>query len=177
MGVLLGGGGGGVVSAAAEEYILIRDEKTAGTQGGTFTSGAVRTRDLNTIVIDNTTGTPVSLNANEFTLQAGIYRYDISMPFFETSSTNGRLFNVTDVAVVADSESTSGFCDVAAANDQAYGDPTRLIGEFTIAGVNAFRCEHQCFATKTTTGFGQQSANGNLTQKEVFTVVKLWRRD
>ena len=177
MGVILGRGGGAGGVAAAEEYILIRDEKSAGTQGGTFSSGADRTRVLNTIVVDNTTGTPVSLTANDFTLQAGTYRYDISMPFFETSSTNGRLFNVTDATVVADSESTSGFCDVASANNQSYGDPTRLIGEFTIASPKTFRCLHHCLITKTTTGFGPQSAGDAISQKEVFTVVKLWRRD
>lgn len=43
-----GGGGSGLYSA----YIHIRDEKTAGTQGGTFTSGSFQTRDLNVIKTD-----------------------------------------------------------------------------------------------------------------------------
>ena len=53
-------------------YAIFCDQKTLGTDGGTFTSGAWRVRDLNT-TIANTDASNITLGTNEFTLQAGNY--------------------------------------------------------------------------------------------------------
>jgi hypothetical protein len=56
----LGGGGG-----TSYDYIEIQDQKAQNTNGGTFTSGAWRTRDLNTLVEDD--GDHCSINYLAFT--------------------------------------------------------------------------------------------------------------
>lgn len=52
---------------------VIQDQKSSGTDGGTFTSGAWRTRTLNTTVL-NTIGAGFSLSSNQFTLAAAPIR-------------------------------------------------------------------------------------------------------
>ena len=52
-------------------YIKLSDVKSAGTAGGTFTSGSWQTRTLNTE--DSDTGGNCSLSSNQFTLDAGTY--------------------------------------------------------------------------------------------------------
>jgi hypothetical protein len=66
-------------------FVYIRDEKADGTQGGTFTSGAARTRVLTTIVTDETGD--VTLSSNQFTLPAGTYRIWAQAPCYRV--TNG----------------------------------------------------------------------------------------
>ena len=52
-------------------YAIIAEQQSAGTEAGTFTSGAWRTRSLNTEITDP--DGIVSLSSNGFTLQAGTY--------------------------------------------------------------------------------------------------------
>lgn len=81
--------------------IVIEDRKSNGTAGQAITSGAWRTRDLNTIVSD--TGSNASLASSRITLAAGTYLALISAPLGEGSSTmflRSRLENVTDNATV-----------------------------------------------------------------------------
>jgi len=53
-------------------YAIFADQKAQNTEGGTFTSGAWRQRDINT-TIANTDTTNITLGTNEFTLLAGNY--------------------------------------------------------------------------------------------------------
>ena len=66
--------GDGAFAAAGggkfESYAIIADQKSSTTQGGGFTSGAWRTRDLNTEIAD--ADGIVSISSNQFTLGAGI---------------------------------------------------------------------------------------------------------
>jgi len=71
-------------SGDTRDYILINDTKSSGTHGGTFSSGAWRTRDLNTIVSD--TGGHASLSSNQITLEAGTYECFISCPAFDVEN-------------------------------------------------------------------------------------------
>lgn len=57
--------------------ILVKDKKTAGTNGGTLTNGAWRTRDLN-YISDSTKG--VTLAANRITIQPGRWILEIFAP-------------------------------------------------------------------------------------------------
>lgn len=149
------------------EYILIRDEKAAGIDGGTFTSGAWRIRDLTTIVTDENGG--VSLAANVFTLTAGDYEYEIFTPSYAIDSSQARLYNVTDVAV-------EGVSDPNILNSGGEASNMNVtIGKMTIAGAKDFRVEHICLTTHGTNGFGsgQISGLGASTEVTVYTIVKL----
>ena len=152
------------VPPSGRAYVLVRDEKTANTAGGTFTSGAWRTRDINTEVID--TAGICSISSNQITLEAGTYEADISAPASSCDRHNARLQNVTDATTVLDG--TSEFS--AGVN---YGSTRSLItGRFTISAQKTFEIQHQCQTTKATDGFGVAS---NFGVAEVYTVAKFVR--
>lgn len=154
-----GGSGGG-----ASDYIHFRDEKTANTSGGDFTTGAWRTRDLNTEVAD--TGNHASLSSNEITLPAGTYECRISVPAYAVNAHRARLYNVTDTA------------EILLGTTEYAGNTTNgmtrswIVGRFTIAGTKNIRVEHICALTKTTNGFGLAA---NLGVTELYTVVEMWK--
>lgn len=163
-----GGSGGDVVVTKdyADDYVLIVDQKTQNTQGGTFTNGAWRTRDLNTEVSD--VAGIASISSNQFTLAAGTYRIRASAPAYAVDVHRTRLYNVTDAAVVQNG--TSEYTAPSTVNS----DQTRsqIDFEFTIATSKTFEIQHRCITTRATVGLGVAS---NLAE-EIYTVVELWRR-
>jgi hypothetical protein len=139
------------------------DQKSATTQGGTFTSGAWRTRDLQTSQFNNITG--CSLASNQITLAAGTYKVNCTAASFDTESTQARFYNITDSAVEigGTSENVSG------------GDAVQINGlvngYFTITGTKVFELQHQTSTTKATNGFG--AAVGFNT--EVYSTVSIMK--
>ncbi|MDP6587776.1 MAG: hypothetical protein QF535_24235, partial [Anaerolineales bacterium] len=78
-------------------YAIIADQKTQNTAGGTFTSGAWRTRDLNTEIADP--DGIVSISSNQFTLGAGSYLIRWGCPSYAVQRQQSRLYNTTDSSV------------------------------------------------------------------------------
>ena len=158
--VQVASGGGGV----AEDYILIRDEKVSGTDGGTFTSGAWRTRTLNTLVVN--LGGFASLAANQITLAAGTYRVKSRAPAYQVDPHKIRLRNITDSVntVIGSTEMCSSAHPV--------GNRSFLDGRFIIASSKVFELQHRCITTKVTTGFGFSSGFGDI---EVYSVIEFWK--
>ncbi|MCE3234527.1 MAG: hypothetical protein K0Q50_707 [Vampirovibrio sp.] len=143
------------------ELIVLRDQKTQNTDGGTFTSGAWRTRDLNTEVQD--TGGNCTLSTNQFTLSPGTYQIEASAPGFRVQDHQIRLQNITD--------GSTTLIGTSAAAENAVNTITRsfIQGQFSITANKTFEIQHQCSATGTTTGFGNAA---NYTT-EVYTTVVL----
>jgi len=152
------------LSPVATDYISIEDQKAAGTDGGTFTSGAWRTRDLNTEVTD--TGNHCTLAANQFTLATGTYRVMASAMAHEVNNHKCRLYNITDAAT----ECVGTSMESGAADDTS--NWSHIAGRFTIAAPKVFELQHQCETTKATTGFGEGHDFGEV---EVFAKVQLER--
>ncbi len=152
---------GRVTAIVARDYIHLREEQAQNTAGGTFTSGAWRTRVLNTEVTD--TGNLNSLAANQFTLAAGTYEIRASAPTFNVSRHQARLQNVTDSSTIL----------VGGSNIDGTNTMGRAMvqGRFTIAGSKALELQHQCQSTESTDGFGVAA---NFTT-EVYAVVEMWR--
>jgi hypothetical protein len=150
-----------VSADATSGYILIQDQKAQNTQSGTFTSGAWRTRDLNTIVADTTSAASVA--SNQITLPAGTYRVRAHAPAFSVGQHQLRLYNVTDSAllVLGGSGYSSGSADNS---DQAW-----LEGRFTLAGTKVIELQHYASATQATNGFGVRS---NIST-EIYASVEL----
>lgn len=148
------------------DYILIRDQKSSGTNGGTFTSGSWQTRDLTTVVIDDTGD--VTLSSNQFTLPAGSYRIYAYVPAFFVNTHKARLRNITDSTTV--DEGTS-----AKSNDDSTNSETTqesvIRTQFTISESKTFEIQHQCETTGNTNGFG--TATTFTTDNEIYTVVEL----
>lgn len=142
-------------------YVCLKDRKDLGTDGGTFTSGAWRTRDLNLICRDSIN--MVRLSANTFRLPRGRYVCNASAPAFDVGAHQTRLYNVTDSAAVERMRGTTEY---------ASGVQTRscISSYFELTSEKVLRLEHICQTTKATTGFGRA---GSL-DLELYSMVELW---
>lgn len=154
---LLGGGVG-----VAGDFAMIQDQKANGTDGGTFTAGAWRTRDLNTEVVNEITGS--ALAANVLTLPAGTYRVTGLVPAFRVDRHQGRLQDTTNATTLV--TGSTGY----AAAVQAMTTYSILQGQFTLADTADVELQHQCQATRATDGFG---LDGSFGGGEVYSQIEL----
>lgn len=149
--------------APSRPYINVQDQKAQNTAGGSFTSGAWRTRDLNTIVSDQYG--LASVTNNQLTLAPGTYRCEIACPARAVGNHQARLQNISDGATT--------LLGRGARTDAASQAQTESIicGEFRIGRSTVFEVQHQTGTGSATTGFGIQM---NFTT-EVYTVAEFWK--
>lgn len=143
--------------------VILEDQKSAGTSGGIFTSGANRTRDLNQKVRDVLA--ICTLTSNQFSLPAGTYCISWSAPASNKADYHQSfLRDVTGAADVhagtIEKTGTSG--DV--------GSRSQGTAVVTVAGPNTFAITHACAQTAAA-GFGMAGGFGT----EVYTVVYIWK--
>jgi hypothetical protein len=141
---------------------VFTDEKAQGTHGGTFTTGAWRTRDINTTQYNNITS--ASIASNQITLPAGTYELNATCPAVDINQFASRLYNITDSSVTILGSST--YSDQADSSNQT---PSFITGIFTIAGTKVFEIQNQGGFTKTTVGFGLATNY----QAETYTIVSI----
>jgi hypothetical protein len=147
------------------DYILIRDEKTQSTHGGTFTTGAWRTRDLNTEVVD--TGSHASVGSNQITLAAGTYRCHIVCPAAGVFNHRAKLYDVTNAADILLGSSSCAHADAGNFTvSESY-----IIGRFTLTGSTVLEVRHNCGVTNATLGFGVAAGFGT----EYYTIAEFWK--
>jgi hypothetical protein len=130
-------------------YAIFEDQKAATVSGGTFTSGAWRTRDLNT-TIANTDTTNIVLGTNQFTLLAGSYL----IKWFATAVlVNAHLTSLYDVTGTSYLEYGS---TENSQNDHAHSHSIKSIGatRVTPSSSNVYEIRHTCQTTRATDGFG-----------------------
>jgi hypothetical protein len=146
-------------------YIKIIDRKAAGTDGGAFTSGADRTRDLNRIDVD--TAGIATLASNQFTIPAGTYEYTIRAPAHSVGRNSAWLYNITDAVEVDRGQnffaSTTGNAGAAAI----------ITGQMVLQGTKTFEVRHRCETTNGTNGFGVSINSGFTVPFEYYTTVEL----
>lgn len=148
--------GQGVPSAVLE------DQKPANTGGGTFTSGAWRTRDLNTEVRD--VNGLVTLSANQFTVSQNGW-VEFSCPAYRVQNHQARLYDVTGSNVIAVGSSLyNRSSEDIAVNVSLGGGP--------VTAGHTYRIEHQCKETRANTGFG--AGTNQSWSPTVFTRVRYW---
>ena len=145
---------------------FIADEKANTVEGGTFSSGAWRTRDLNTEVFDP--DGIVSISSNQFTLGAGTYLLQVKAPAYRVGRNRARVYNVTDS--VEEGISNSAFEDTD-------NDGTSLIeitALVTPTSSKTYEIQHRCLVSQSTYGFGVASdiGSGNERYTTVF-ITKL----
>jgi hypothetical protein len=165
-GTVIDGGGGQIRIKNMRDYILVRDEKAAGVNGGTFTAGSWQIRDINTEVSD--AGGHCSIGSNEITLEAGTYEYRISAPAYEVNWHQARLYDVTNAEVIPNSESTPLFCF----NGYGGSNCAVIVGIMVLIGSTDIRIEHRCETTVSGSGLGGCSDFG---EKEIYTVAEFWK--
>jgi hypothetical protein len=153
------GGAGNPISVA-----IIADQKASGTDGGTFSSGAWRTRDLNTEIADD--DSIVSINSNQFTLAAGTYFINFRATAFRCDNHVAKLYNVTGSADIA----------FGMATQSADGDIATSVSEgacvHTITSNNTYEIQHRTNEGENTNGFGTPT-NISVNNYTVVTIFKL----
>lgn len=148
-----------LTSVANQPVVIVQDQKAQNTGGGTFTSGAWRTRDINTEVADS--GGNCTIAANQITLQPGTYHFEIFCPGYEVNGHQARLFNITDTTEVQ--RGTSCY----AGTGLQLNIFSIIQGRMTIASAKVFEIQHQCETTNATIGLGRQ---GNVAG-EIYTTA------
>ena len=145
-------------------YAIISDEKSADTHGGTFTSGAFRTRDLNNEIADP--DGIVSISSNQFTLGAGSYLISASAPAYQVNAHQTRLYDITNSAVVE-----LGTKESSASSD---GTTTQSFvkARVVITGNTVYEIQHRCYSSKSDFGFGPAADFGAV---EVYTIVEIFK--
>ena len=149
-------------------FVIIEDRKTSGTSGGTFTSGAWRTRTLNTTVL-NTLENDYSLAANQFTLAKGVYWILASAPGFVVERHATRLQNITDGTTVASgtSEFTNDNSPVSVSNRSIVNT------FFVLSSSKTLELQHRCQTTKASDGFGLSMGGSFAVTNEVYAQVMI----
>ncbi|MER8567539.1 hypothetical protein NKH85_16275 [Mesorhizobium sp. M0924] len=139
---------------------VLEDQKASGVDGGTFTSGAWRQRDLNTEVRDPSGLLSISANTFVPTVDGWV---EWSAVAYDVGTNQTRLFNVTDGAAVG--YGTSQYTSGASSSISSVGGVAVLAGK-------TYRIEHRSIGSKSTTGFGNSAGVGGT---EVYTRVLFWR--
>ena len=158
--------GGVAVSGIYDAYVCIRDKKTLGTDGGTFTSGAWRTRDINEEQAD--TAGICAIAANQITLAVGTYTCLIFCPAMGVVRNQAKLYNVTDGVDILMGSVAYVHPSVGGFVESGYAI---VAGRFTLAAQKVLEIQHQCEYTCATTGFGAACSFAD----EIYTVAQFWR--
>ena len=141
--------------------------------GGSFTSGAWRTRDLNTA--QRLTDMGGSLSNNEFTLAPGTYVIEFDCPTIYVNYSSTRLYNVTAGEEVG-AGATNSLCQQGYIRNVNYVGMNRIYqktSKIILTAATTFRVEHQCSYSFNTVGFGfnySDSPNGNY-----YTMVRIYK--
>jgi hypothetical protein len=158
-----GGSPGTNIVSGAAPYVCIQDQKAQNTAGGTFTSGADRTRDLNTFVAND--GGLAVLASNQITLPAGTYRVMARAPARLTNQHQALLFSVTAAATVLRGSSAYASVTGDVQSDSIINGQPPSIQQTT-----TFELRHRATTTASTNGFGVHANFGT----EVYTSIELW---
>jgi len=140
-------------------YAIFRDEKTAGTNGGTSTATSDHTRTLNASHYNNITG--CSLASDQITLPAGTYLFNARSPCYAAYYSQLRLRNITDStnAIIGDSH----YIDLEGW--------VELVGIITITAQKVFSIIHYIHGGRSTTGLGF-ATNAGLTETYTTVVIE-----
>lgn len=142
---------------------IFEDQKAQNTAGGTFTSGANRTRDINTTVVNSITG--CSLAANQITLPAGKYYIIWRAPAHGVGLHQTFLYNITGSVELKRGSSMN-----ALASDTDSDSNGEYI--LTNAAPMAIELRHVCGTTRATVGFGT-NCNFGIEVYSRVTIFKL----
>ena len=163
------------------DIAIIADHKDSGTGGGTFTSGAWRTRDLNTEVSDpdgivsiqsSTAGTQNGGGnmGHSFTLGAGTYFIDWTAPAYAVNKHKSSLYDITGSSYLT-------YGQVARSDSAGNGGMCMSHGSYIHApsASNTYEIRHYCQTTLSSSGFGPAGGSDTGSTIEVYTIVKIFK--
>lgn len=152
------------LTLATDAIVVVQEQQTSGTNGGTFTSGAWQTRPLNTEVTD--TANIASVAANRITLAAGTYSFSALAVAYQVNQHQARLYNITAGAVIA-----YGLVNTADSVNQV-SNVSQVLGRFTLAVQSVLELQHRCVTTNAGDGFGLAASFGN---NEIYSHIEFRR--
>lgn len=148
------------------EYAIFEDRKASGTDGGDFSSGAWRKRDLNTVAARR--GNSISLNTttSEITLKKGIYRVSGSAPAVIVYSHKARLTKTSGTATdyilgTTERNENTGTLEIQ----------TRSLIEGIVevdSETAVYELQHRCSQSNSGDGFGYPAGFGD---DEVYSII------
>ena len=147
------------------QVLHVQDEKASGVGGGSFSAGAWRTRDLNTVKVNQISG--ASLATNQVTLPAGTYFAQWSAPGYIIDRHQTKLRNVTDSTDLGMGASHFGY---SVAPDFVSSDSSGST-YFVLAGTKVLELQHRC-ETGSAGGFGVDSG---FTTNNVYGRLTIWK--
>ena len=129
----------------------VHDSGTSTTYFGTYTTGAWRTRDIDTEVSDE--DGIVTISSNQFTLQAGNYFIRFACSMYHINKHATRLQNITDGTTAGIGEPNSSY---------TYSATLMTTGtcRVSIDSAKVFEVQGYPSTTKATNGFGEDMDNG-----------------
>lgn len=144
------------------KLLHLQGQKSSGTNGGDFFSGAWFTRELTHEIADDIGST---LSSNTWTLPVGTYEIEASAPGFRCEGHVLRLYNVSDAAAVL-----AGRTEYSATANQNQGHVhASLRGRFAVAGsTKTYRLEHRCTGVTFGNGLGVAAGLGPEIYAEVL---------
>lgn len=147
-------------------YAKVSDQKSDGTGGGTFTSGAWQPRDINTE--DSDTQNILSIDTNQILILVGTYITFIRCPALLVDSHKCRLQNITGAVTLL--LGSNAFCNSTTGGHSM--TDSILYGIFTITVNSVLEIQHRCATTSAGTGFGTQNTLG---VNEIYTTAEFFR--
>ena len=157
--------GSALASGLYASVAILCDEKAYNVSGGTFTSGAWRTRDLNTEVSD--ADGIVSIWNNHFILGAGTYTIDWSAPAYAVNFHTTVLYDITNTLF-----KETGMAIHSTNPNDVYGVSSGS-ATVTISGSTVYEIRHQCSTTQAGNGFGVDIGFSGGLDKSIYTIVKI----
>lgn len=139
--------------------IVIQDQQTTGTNGGTATSGSWQTRTLNTV--QSNVDSLASLSSNQISLTEGIYLFEVFAPAYDVSFHQCRLNDTTNGTIVY------GSSEFNVTNSQS---SSRVCAVVTSASGATWQIQHRVQSTRLTLGYGVANSFGG---PEIYTQVKI----
>ena len=155
-----------ISSGKFASYAVVCDQKANNTDGGTFSSGAWRTRDLNREVCDD--DGIVTVANNRFTLGAGTYFIRWSAPAAFCARHQSKLHNYTDNITL--DYGNNCFAD----NGNNGMNNSMGSSRVTIGATKDFEIQHQCATTVGGDGFGVGNNFGGVC---IYTVVEIFKQN
>ena len=140
----------------------VHDSGTSSTYFGAYTTGAWRTRDIDTEVSDE--DGIVTISSNQFTLQAGNYRIRYGATSYTVNRHALRLRNVTDTSTVGYGVATFGY----SYSPILFSEGTVRV---SIASAKVFEVQGYPETTKASNGMGFAMVNGSSYE----TIVEIFK--
>jgi hypothetical protein len=149
---------------SANNLMIVQDQQSSNTDGGTFTSGSYIRRVLNTVLTNTITG--ASLAGNLIALPAGLYYIVAEAPAFKVDRHKIKITDSTNSAdlLIGSSSFTS--------NNDSIQTISKAMGIINLAGAASIEILHRCQLTKIDNGYGLAAS---FSDTNVYTSISIYK--